>query len=222
MPQAKAPAPHQAAVQHLSGLDAIWAKHIAEAGACTLEVSTREPYEALIQAVANQQVPARAADAVLKRFLALFPEGDFPTPQAILDVEGPSIRACGFSQRKVDTILGICQGAVDRLVPSRAEALKLSDEELIARLVSLKGIGRWTVEMLLMFTLGREDILAVDDFGLRKGYQLLYSLPEMPKPKELGLAGEAWRPHRTVAAWYLWRATDSKPTLADRVEVAQG
>lgn len=200
--------PHAAAEAHLAALSPAWAQLIQAAGPCGLKPNEREPHVALIQAVANQQVHARAADAILGRFLKLFPQGEFPTPQAILDADRQAIRACGFSERKVDTILGICQGAVDGLVPSRAEALGLDDEALIARLVALKGIGRWTVEMLLIFTLGRPDVLAVDDFGLRKGLQILHGLDELPKPKALGLAGQAWAPHRSVASWYLWRATE--------------
>jgi DNA-3-methyladenine glycosylase II len=118
--------------------------------------------------------------------------------------EFDALRACGFSA-KIATIKAIAEGTLTGLIPPRNVAGTMGDEELIARVVTIKGIGRWTVEMLLMYLLERMDILPTDDFGVREGYRSLKSLPEQPKPNALREIGKAWAPHRTVAAWYLWR-----------------
>ncbi|RTL51460.1 MAG: DNA-3-methyladenine glycosylase 2 family protein [Rhodocyclaceae bacterium] len=195
--------------KHLAAIDDDWALLLQRVGPCRMQMQEeREPYEALIRAVASQQIHGKAAAAIIARFLALYRGKAFPSPKRILATDFDTLRACGFSARKVETIQGIAQGALADLVPSRAEAETLDDETLIARLVQLKGIGRWTVEMLLMFTLGRSDILPVDDFGVREGYRLMKGLPAQPKPKALGLEGLAWSPHRSIAAWYLWRANE--------------
>lgn len=201
---------YRKARRHLAGVDADWADLLARVGPCRLAVRAgQEPHEALIRAVSAQQIHGKAAQAILARFLALYGAGDdFPAPARVLATPPETLRACGFSARKVETIHGIAQGALDGLVPRRREAESLDDEALVARLTQLRGIGRWTVEMLLIFTLGRADVLPVDDFGVREGYRRLKGLAAQPKPKELAAAGEAWRPWRSVAAWYLWRATE--------------
>ena len=201
-----APAPdHRAAVNFLIALDEDWARLIESVGPCLHQPKVeREPYDALIRAVAYQQLHGRAAEAILARLMALH-QDQMPTPDQLLATDFDSLRACGFSGRKIETITGIAQGALDGLVPSLKNATGKSDEELIAQLTQLKGIGRWTVEMLLMFTLARTDILPIDDFGVREGYRRLKSLDVAPTPKALKSLGEAWRPHRTIASWYLWR-----------------
>lgn len=192
----------------LSRIDDDWARHIQAIGPCRLEPKpAREPYEALVRAVAYQQLHAKAGDAILTRFLAQFPGPGFPSPATVLQADEVALRSCGFSANKLKTVQGIAQAAVDGVVPSRAEALKLSDEILIERLIGLRGIGRWTVEMLLIYTLERSDILPVDDFGVRDGYRRLKGLDDMPTPKKMREIAMAWQPHRTVATWYLWRST---------------
>jgi len=119
--------------------------------------------------------------------------------------EFDALRACGFSATKIATIKAIAEGTLSGLIPPRNVAGIMDDEALIARVVTIKGVGRWTVEMLLMYSLERMDILPADDFGVREGYRSLKSLPEQPKPNALREIGKAWAPHRTVAAWYLWR-----------------
>ena len=194
------------AAAHLSGLDDDWARHIAQVGACRhAPKPAREPYEALIRAIAYQQLHAKAGDAILGRFLALTPQVAFPSPRQLLDTDPLLQRGCGFSATKLATLRTIAQATLDGVVPSRAEALKLDDETLIARLTPLRGIGRWTVEMLLIYTLERLDILPVDDFGVREGYRRLKRLPKAPTPKQMRELGAPWAPYRTVAAWYLWR-----------------
>jgi DNA-3-methyladenine glycosylase II len=153
-------------------------------------------------------VHGRAAEAILGRFIALCPEPGFPTPEAVLALPPEAMRAAGLSANKVLAIRDIAEKAALGVIPNRAAARRLSDEVLIERLVALRGVGRWTVEMLLIFTLGRADILPVDDFGVREGYRVAAGLPDQPKPKVLAEIGEAWAPFRTTAAWYLWRAAD--------------
>ena len=193
------------AERHLAALDADWANLVATVGPCQLEPGAiREPWQALVRAVAYQQLHGRAADAIFGRFLALYDSG-FPTPEQLLATAVEAMRACGFSARKVETIRGIAEGAASGLVPARAQACAMEDEALVARLVSLRGIGRWTVEMMLMFTLERTDVLPVDDFGVRDGYRRLRSLDALPTPRRIAQLGEPWRPWRSAASWYLWR-----------------
>lgn len=200
---------YAAATRHLAACDSDWALLIALIGPCTLAPDTaREPFEALVQAVAHQQVHGRAAAAILGRFVALYPGGGFPSPQNVVATPEQTLRSCGFSYGKIATLRGIAEKAVEGVVPTRREAEAMSDAALIARLTTLRGIGRWTVEMFLMHTLGRPDILPVDDFGVREGWRLIKGLPVQPMPKELAAIGEPWAPYRSVAAWYLWRAVE--------------
>jgi DNA-3-methyladenine glycosylase II len=168
----------------------------------------RSPYEALMRAIAHQQLHGRAALAILARFEALYPADSFPAPELVLASSEAELRACGFSGAKIAAMRAICAAALGGTVPTRRGSARLSDEALIERLTSIRGVGRWTVEMLLIFTLGRPDVLPVDDFGVRDGYRVLYGLDEAPKPKALAEIGQAWSPHRSIAAWYLWRASD--------------
>ena len=197
------------ASQYLAALDPDWAALIARVGPCGLQPKLeREPYEALVRAIAYQQLHGRAAEAILARFLALYPEAAFPAPAAVLATADAVLRGCGFSAAKIVSIRGIAAGTLSGLVPSLDAATRLSDAELISRLVTLRGVGRWTVEMLLMFALGRPDVLPVDDFGVREGWRVLKNLDTQPKPKALAQLGAAWSPYRSTAAWYLWRAAE--------------
>jgi len=196
---------YQAATDFLVSLGADWAELIDTVGPCTLEVrSNREPYESLIRALAYQQLHAKAGDAILGRLLNLYGQ-QFPSPQQLLVTEFDALRICGFSARKIETLYGIAHASLNGLVPSRVEAESLSDDALITRLVTLKGIGRWTVEMMLMFSLARIDVLPADDFGVAEGYKRLKNLAEAPKPKQLRVIGKLWSPYRSIASWYLWR-----------------
>jgi DNA-3-methyladenine glycosylase II len=195
------------ALRHLRR-DPVMKGVIRQVGPCTLAPARRQPFEALVRAIAHQQVHGRAAEAILGRFLALCDAPRFPSPAAVLARPPEAMRACGLSANKVLAIRDIAEKATAGVVPTRAEARRLSDEELVARLVPLRGVGRWTVEMVLIFTLGRPDILPVDDFGVREGWRVAAGLAEQPKPRALAETGEAWAPFRTTAAWYLWRAAD--------------
>jgi len=192
------------AQQFLMQIDADWQRLITNAGPCKFSPKAeREPYEALVRAVAYQQLSTKAGDAILKKFLLHF--GAFPRPEQLISANFDDLRAVGFSGRKIETIQGIAQAAISGLVPDRNAADGMSDEDLIARLVTLKGIGQWTVEMMLIFTLERMDILPADDFGIAEGYRRLKKLETAPKKKVLAEIGKAWSPYRTVASWYLWR-----------------
>lgn len=197
---------YQQAADFLAALDDDWARHIAAVGPCRHAAKpAREPYEALVRAIAYQQLHAKAGDAILGRFLALYPGADFPAPAQVLATDESVLRSCGFSATKLATIRGIAQAALDGVVPTRENALAMTDDVLIDRLVTLRGVGRWTVEMLLIYTLERSDILPADDFGVRDGYRRLKRLETMPTRKQMIEIGHAWRPYRTVASWYLWR-----------------
>lgn len=195
----------QQATKFLTNLDADWARLIETVGECQFEPKpAREPYEALIRAVAYQQLHAKAGDAIIKRLLNIYGDA-FPAPSQLLATDFVNLRACGFSARKIETIQGIAEGAISGLVPTRTEAASMADEDLILRLVTLKGIGRWTVEMLLMFTMARMDVLPADDFGVVQGYKRLKKLKVAPTRKEITEIGKTWSPYRTIASWYLWR-----------------
>lgn len=199
---------HQQATQFLSAVDNDWALLIATIGACQFSAKPeRNPYEALVRAVAYQQLSTKAGDAILAKFIRHF--DGFPAPEKIITAEFDDLRVVGFSGRKIETLKGIAEGALSGLVPSREVADTMSDEDLIERLVTLKGIGQWTVEMMLIFTLERMDILPADDFGIVDGYRRLKKLGAIPKRKEMAEIGKAWSPYRTVASWYLWRVPKS-------------
>lgn len=197
-----------AALTHLRR-DPVLKQVIRQLGPCTMRPVRREPYEALVRSIAHQQVHGRAAEAILGRFIALFPEEPFPSAVSVLAADPAALRACGFSGSKIAAIRDIAEKTAGGLVPSRRASVRIPDATLIERLTAIRGVGRWTVEMLLMFTLGRPDILPVDDFGVRDGWRVAAGLDAQPKPRELAAIGEAWSPWRSVAAWYLWRAADA-------------
>ncbi len=198
------------AIRHLSAVDPVMRKLIRTIGPCKLEPETRRaPFQSLVQAVAHQQLNGTAANTILTRFIKLFPQRKFPKPEDLAQVTDEQIRACGFSFAKIKAIRDIAEKTLSGVVPTSRQIVKLSDVEIIERLTEVRGVGRWTVEMLLIFQLGREDVLPVDDFGVRAGFRIAYQKRELPKPKELLQFGERWRPHATTAAWYLWRAADA-------------
>jgi len=198
--------PYAAAARRLARVDDDWARLVRLVGPCTHEPKpAREPYEALVRAVSYQQLHVKAGDAIVARLLALFPGSPFPSPEALLATAPDVLRSCGFSWRKVETLRGIAAAALAGVVPSRAAADALPDEALVERLTTLRGIGRWSVEMLLIYTLARTDVLPADDLGVREGYRRLKGLAKTPSPGQMAAIGAAWSPHRTIASWYLWR-----------------
>jgi DNA-3-methyladenine glycosylase II len=197
------------AMLHLSDAEPRFAALISRVGKPRLSIDRgRGLYEALIRAIAHQQLHGRAAEAILGRFTALYPGETFPAPEHVLDTSDEMLRGCGFSAAKLASIRDICAKTADGTVPTRRQAVRLPDEELIERLTTIRGVGRWTVEMLLIFTLGRPDVLPVDDFGVREGYRVLFELDIQPKPKALAELALPWSPHRSMATWYLYRAVE--------------
>jgi DNA-3-methyladenine glycosylase II len=158
--------------------------------------------------VAHQQLHAKAAASILGRFALLFPGKRFPKPEEVLKVRIARLRNVGFSEAKALAIRDIAAKTLEGIVPSSKVIGELGDEEIVERLTQVRGVGRWTVEMLLIFQLGRPDVLPVDDFGVRTGFQMAYQLAKMPTPRELREFGTRWSPYRTTAAWYFWRVVD--------------
>ena len=158
----------------------------------------RSPYEALSRAVAHQQLNGRAARTILSRFVTLFGDGRFPKPADIVATRAGTLRRAGFSRAKVRSLKDIARHALKGTVPTRRAAARLEDAAIIERLVAIRGVGRWTVEMLLIFTLGRPDVLPVDDYGIQNGYRLAYGKRRLPKPRLLATFGQRWAPYRTT------------------------
>ncbi|TKB74281.1 MAG: DNA-3-methyladenine glycosylase 2 family protein [Nitrospira sp.] len=195
--------------RYLAKTDPVMRRLIREVGPFTLTPrSRRSPFESLARAIAYQQLHDKAAESILRRFVALFPAKRFPQPADLLAMDAQAIRGAGFSQAKVAALRDLAAKALDGTVPTGAVVRKLDDEAIIERLMAVRGVGRWTVEMLLIFQLGRPDVLPVDDFGVRNGFRIAYGKRSMPKPNEVRRYGERWKPYRTAAAWYLWRAAD--------------
>lgn len=197
------------ALCHLRRVDPVMGRLIREIGECALAPAGRDPpFAWLVRAVAHQQLTGTAANTILRRFVALFPGRRFPRPADLASVSDDQLRAAGFSRAKVAAIRDIGAKVLDGGIPSARRMATMSDEEIVARLTGARGVGRWTVEMLLIFRLRRPDVLPVDDFGVRNGFRHAYGLAELPSPGHVRLHGEHWRPFRTTASWYLWRAAD--------------
>lgn len=198
------------AEQHLTQCDEVMRALVARIGPCTLQVdSAHSPYEALVRAVAYQQLHGRAAEAILNRFLGSFPGARLPPPRELLDVPDDLFRRAGFSRSKVLAIRDIAEKTLSGVVPTRARIQDLDDETVIAGLTQVRGVGRWTAEMLLIFNLGRPDVLPAGDFGIRSGFRAALQVAELPKARDVEQYGARWRPYRTTASWYLWRLADS-------------
>ena len=195
--------------RHLSGSDPVLARVIEAIGAYAPEAQEAvHPFQALAHAIAHQQLNGIAANTILRRLCEACGEGPFPSPQWVLEAPAAKLRAAGFSFAKIAALKDLAHKTQESVVPGHEVLAQLSDEEIITRLTQVRGIGRWTVEMLLMFRLGRPDVLPVDDFGVRAGFRAAYGLRALPHPKALALYGERWKPHRSAAAWYLWRALE--------------
>lgn len=197
-----------AAHRHLSR-DPVMRRLMRLAGPCTIKpVRGRTPYEALLRAVAHQQLTGKAAGTILGRFFSMYGDGRPPEPHELAATPDDALRAAGFSRAKAASLKDIAAKALDGTIPDRRRLARLGDEAIIERLGTVRGIGRWSVEMFLMFTLARPDVLPVDDYGIRNGYRLAYRKRSLPAPKALAAFGRRWAPYRTTAAWYLWRAVD--------------
>jgi 3-methyladenine DNA glycosylase/8-oxoguanine DNA glycosylase len=195
------------AVRHLSERDEQLKALIAELLPFKIEYEeTESPYEILMESIVYQSISGKAAATIFGRIKALGSDGRAPTPEQMLKLPGPKLRKAGLSAAKVAAMKDLARKTMQGIVPTLEEAQALSDEELVERLVSVRGIGAWTVEMFLIFRLGRPDVLPIHDLGVKKGWSVAYGKKHMPKPQELLKFGERWRPYRTVASWYMWRA----------------
>jgi 3-methyladenine DNA glycosylase/8-oxoguanine DNA glycosylase len=195
------------AMQHLAAKDERLAELIQSTQQFQLDkVLAESPYEALLEAIAYQSISGKAAATIFGRVKALGSNGRAPSPQEMLKLRKQALRKAGLSGAKVLAMKDLAQKTIEGVVPTLEDAQKLSDDELVGRLTSVRGIGAWTVEMFLIFRLGRPDVLPIHDLGVKKGWSITYGKKHMPKPKELLAFGERWRPYRTVASWYMWRA----------------
>src|SRR5882762_3854279 len=195
------------ATRHLAAKDEKLAALIAETAQFQTDVdAAQSPYEALLESIAYQSISGKAAATIFNRIKALSGNGRPPSPEQILKLRTATLRKAGLSGAKVLAMKDLARKTIDGIVPTREQAEKMSDAELVERLDSVRGIGAWTVEMFLIFNLGRPDVLPIHDLGVKKGWSVTYGKKHMPKPKELLAFGERWRPYRTVASWYMWRA----------------
>lgn len=166
------------------------------------------PFDALAESIAYQQLSGKAAATIWGRVRALYPKRKWLDPKQVLATPDETLRRCGLSGSKTAAIKDLAAKTLDGTVPSAPTLARMSEDEIIARLTAVRGIGRWTVEMLLLFELGRLDVWPATDLGVQKGYARIFGKKKLPKPKDFERIGEKWRPYRSVAAWYFWRALD--------------
>ena len=201
-----------AALRHLARSDKTMARLIARVGPCDWKPRREHsPFQALVRSVAYQQLNGTAAATIFARVKALYPGKTFPTPEDLLATPDPLLRGAGLSRPKIAAIKDIATHTLSGTVPTSRAIARMTDDDIVSRLTAIRGVGPWTVHMLLIFKLGRPDVLPVTDYGVRKGFALTYRLDDLPTPDQLLAHGERWRPYRTFAAWYFWRALDSAP-----------
>jgi DNA-3-methyladenine glycosylase II len=178
-------------------------------GPCRIDANgAGTPFAALSESIAYQQLTGKAAATIYGRVLALYRPRRIPRPEDVLATPDERLREAGLSRAKIVAVKDLARKTVEGVVPSWAALRRLDDEEIVERLTSVRGIGRWTVEMLLIFHLGRPDVLPSTDYGVRKGFQKTFRTREIPTPRDVLKRGERWRPYRSVSSWYLWRAVD--------------
>jgi len=198
------------AIAHLSKADKILGRLIKKVGPYTWKPNKRlSPFETLVKSVAHQQLNGTAANTILKRVMALYPGRGLPAPEDLLATPDERLRAAGLSRAKVASIKDIAAKTLAGVVPTSRAIARMENDAIISRLTTIRGVGPWTVEMLLIFKLGRLDVLPATDYGVRKGFATTYRLKELPTPAELLDHGEKWRPYRSIAAWYLWRSLEN-------------
>lgn len=197
------------AEQHLRQVDGVLGPLIDRAGPCQLERAARfEPFSALLNSIAHQQLNGTAAKTIVDRVRERFADGRWPTAETMAKARLPAMRACGLSRAKALAIRDLAAKTLDGTVPPARALHRMDDEAVVERLTRVRGIGPWTVQMVLMFRLGRLDVLPVDDFGVRKGFTILFGQGELVDKGSLVAHAERWRPYRSVASWYLWRVID--------------
>jgi DNA-3-methyladenine glycosylase II len=204
---------HLRAVKHLRSRDPHLAEWIARIGIIKMPPRrSPDPYLALLETIAYQQLAGSAAKKIWDRVVDLFDE-EGPRPEKLIALSEEQLRAAGLSRAKAVSMRAIATHTMSGLIPDAAGMKRMSDEDIFANLTQVRGVGRWTVEMLLMFTLRRPDIMPATDYGVRKGFQLLYRKRKLPTPKQLLKRADIWRPYRTAAALYLWHIADTAKKL---------
>ena len=205
---------HAHAHRHLGASDRRLAALIARSRRYEIKPAVLiRPFDALAESIAYQQLSGKAAATIFGRVRALYPKRKWLDPERLLATPDEKLRAAGLSRAKTAALKDLAAKTIDGTVPSGRALIRMSDDEIIARLTTVRGIGRWTVEMLLLFDLGRPDVWPVDDYGVRKGFAKIFGKRKLPTPKQLIKLGEKWRPYRSVAAWYFWRALDAPEKL---------
>jgi|SRR5882672_4251132 len=198
-----------AAVAHLRERDPKMRELIERVGVFRMRLHrVATPFAALTESIIYQQITGRAAETIAGRLRERLGDGRFPVPERVLEAPDTLLREVGLSRGKVAALRDLAAKSLDGTVPGMTRLRAMEDEEIVERLMVVRGIGRWTAEMFLMFRLGRPDVLPIDDYGVRKGFKLAFARREMPKPESVARRGERWRPYRTVASWYLWRALE--------------
>jgi len=197
------------AEKHLSAVCKRFAKIVPNQEAYPTKFpKSKDPYRALVRSVVFQQLSGKAANTIHTRMLALFPDVDHPEPAQLVKAKPELLRSAGLSRQKIAAIQDVAAKRLDGTIPEARALARMKDDEIIERLTAARGVGRWTVEMYLIFTLGRQDVLPIDDLGVRKGAEKLYRREFTPKT--LGAYGERWAPFRSAAAWHLWRVADTQ------------
>ena len=197
----------ETARRRIKKADPVMARLIKRVGPFKMETEFElSPFEALLRAIVHQQLSIKAAAAIHGRVTALFDKQI--KPRDLLDINADTLRAAGLSKAKILAVKDLAARRLDGTVPELSVLQQATNEEIIERLCAVRGVGRWTVEMMLIFRLGRPDVLPVADLGVRKGYHLAYGTPALPSAAELLEASNSWAPYRSVASWYLWRACE--------------
>jgi O-6-methylguanine DNA methyltransferase len=212
------PFPAGAALRHVSGADKPLARTIERVGPFRLKLqSAHSPFDALVESILHQQITGKAAAAIAARLKATFGTEGYPSPEAVRRARVTKLRGAGLSASKALAVRDLAAKVADGTVPSFETMRGMEDEAIVERLTAVRGVGRWTVEMLLIFRLGRPDVLPVQDYGVRKGFARVFGTKDLPLPGAVARRGERWRPYRTVASWYLWRACELPPRVSPRL-----
>jgi 3-methyladenine DNA glycosylase/8-oxoguanine DNA glycosylase len=198
-----------AAARALARADPPLRRLIERVGPCRLRLDAiQSPFASLAESIVYQQLTGHAAATIHRRFVALFRPRRFPSPDAVLAAPDEALRGAGLSRAKIAALKDLARRTIDGTVPPLRILRRMDEEEIVERLTRVRGVGRWTAEMLLIFRLGRPDVLPAGDYGIRKGFRLALRTRALPTPRQVLRRGERWRPYRTVASWYLWRALD--------------
>lgn len=203
-------------MRELSRADRLLAKVIRREGCFpTKKQKPQHPFASLLQAIIYQQLAGKAAATIFGRVKALC-AGDLPTPEEIFQLDETQLRGAGLSRQKIAAVKDLAAKTLDGTVPPLNKLRRMGEEEIHERLTQVRGIGEWSVQMFLMFRLGHPDVLPIHDLGIRKGFQMVYGHKDVPKPQMILEHGERWRPYRSIASWYLWRAADRNFAKAER------